>query len=154
MPLLTFAGSAIQLVPDGTLLLHLAIIVVMVVLLNATLLKPINRILEERESRAKGCVTEARAILAEISLKSLDYECQLRETRAAGYRVMEKERALLSHEREQKIGQVKAEVTRWTNEEKTQLGTDAEGAKASLQMDARATAQAISRQILRREMNG
>ncbi len=54
MSFLAFSDSAIQLVPDGTLLFHLALIVVMVVLLNVTLLKPINRILEERERRTKG----------------------------------------------------------------------------------------------------
>ena len=55
--------TAIQLVPDGTLLFHLVLIVVMVALLNATLLKPINRILEERDRRTKGRLSEAQSTL-------------------------------------------------------------------------------------------
>jgi len=43
---LGFAENSIQLVPDGTLLLHILIILVMVYVLNATLFKPINRILQ------------------------------------------------------------------------------------------------------------
>jgi F0F1-type ATP synthase membrane subunit b/b' len=88
-----------------------------------------------------------------MGLKSVEYERQLRETRAEGYKVMEKERAAISREREQKISQVKVDVTRWIDEEKTRLGTDAESAKASLEKDARAMAQVISRQILRREID-
>ena len=45
---LGFAENSIQLVPDGTLILHVLIIVLMVWILNATLYKPINRILEAR----------------------------------------------------------------------------------------------------------
>ena len=48
---LGFAENSIQLVPDGTLILHVIIILVMVFVLNATLYKPINRILEAREKR-------------------------------------------------------------------------------------------------------
>jgi F0F1-type ATP synthase membrane subunit b/b' len=52
MPLvLGFAENSIQLVPDGTLILHVIIILVMVYVLNATLYKPINKILESREKR-------------------------------------------------------------------------------------------------------
>lgn len=153
MLFLTFTGGAIQLVPDGTLLFHLALIVVMVALLNATLLKPINRILADRESRTKGRLSEAHGILADIGLKSGDYDRRLRETRAEGYKAIEKERAAQSREREEKLRLVKAEITRLVSEEKAQLDADSERAKGSLRADARETAQAISKQILKRETN-
>src|SRR5947209_1129969 len=57
---LGFAENSIQLVPDGTLLLHVLIILVMVYVLNATLFRPINRILEARDKRTRGRLTEAR----------------------------------------------------------------------------------------------
>ena len=60
---LGFAENSIQLVPDGTLILHVLIILVMVYVLNATLYKPINRILEAREKQTKGRLTEAQEIL-------------------------------------------------------------------------------------------
>ena len=41
--ILGFAEDSIQLVPDGTLVLHVIIILVMVYVLNATLFKPIKR---------------------------------------------------------------------------------------------------------------
>ena len=48
---LGLAENSIQLVPDGTLILHVLIILVMVYVLNATLFKPINQILAARERR-------------------------------------------------------------------------------------------------------
>ncbi len=65
MIFLAFAENSIQLVPDGTLFLHIAIILVMVFVLNHTLFKPINRILEERERRTRGRTGEAREICSE-----------------------------------------------------------------------------------------
>src|SRR5712691_10225874 len=81
---LGLAGGAIQLVPDGTLIIHLAVIVLMVALLNVTLLKPINRILQTRERRTKGRLTEAQDIMANVSAKMAEYEVRLREARAEG----------------------------------------------------------------------
>ncbi len=73
MRLLAFSGNAIQLVPDGTLLFHLALIFLMVSLLKRTLLQPVSRILEERERRTLGPVGEARSILASADEKLLEY---------------------------------------------------------------------------------
>ena len=71
---LGFAENSIQLVPDGTLLLHVLIILVMVYVLNATLFKPINAILEAREKRTRGSLTEAQEILGNGSEQLARYE--------------------------------------------------------------------------------
>ena len=66
MIFLAFAENSIQLVPDGTLFLHIAIILIMVFVLNRTLFKPINRILDERERRTRGRSGEAHDILQRV----------------------------------------------------------------------------------------
>lgn len=153
MLLLAFSGDAVQLVPDGTLLLHLAVIAVMVALLNATLLKPISRILENRERRTKGRLDEAQIITAEGSKKFLEYESSLRRARAEGYQLLEEERTAAARERDLRVGKLKAEVTASLQEQKEKLRLDAEQIKANLAKDARAMASQIVRQILRREVN-
>ena len=57
------AESSIQLVPDGTLLLHLLMVALMVAVLNRTLLKPINKILADRDKHILGRVDEAQEML-------------------------------------------------------------------------------------------
>ena len=152
MLLLALEGSAIQLVPDGTLLFHLAIIVVMVGVMNVTLLKPINRILEERDKRTEGRFSEVRAILAGISKKLLEYERRMREARAAGYVLLEQERAVVSRERDLRITAVKGELAHWQHEQKEKLRLETEEIKATLARDAQEMALAIGRQILHRDV--
>ena len=152
MLLLALEGSAIQLVPDGTLLVHLAIIVIMVGVLNVSLLKPINRILEERDKRTEGRFSEVRAVLANISKKLQQYERRMREARAAGYVLLEQERAVVSRERERRLAAVKGELAHWQREQKERLRLETEEIKARLEGDAQGMALEIGRQILHRDV--
>lgn len=146
---LALAENSIQLVPDGTLLFHLAVIVMMVALLNATLLKPINRILEERDRRTKGRLSEANQILLMVDEKLRNYESQLREARAAGYAAMEQERAILSKERERKLAEVKSEAGALVAREKDRIKAEAAEVRNALGTTAQERAREISAQILR-----
>ena len=150
--LLALAGSSIQLVPDGTLLLHLVFVVVMVGLVNVTLLRPISRILEERERRTGGRFTEAESILVSVRGKLREYETRMREARATGYVLLEEERTAASRERERKVAEVKEGVIRWLNEEKRALQIDEEEVRASLEKEARSRALEIGGQILGRRI--
>ncbi len=151
--LLALAEGSIQLVPDGTLLFHLALIVVMVALLNATLLKPINRILEERERLTRGRFSEARQTLVSVDEKSLEYERRLREARAEGYALMERERVAVSEERQRKLSEVKSEIARLLSTEKEKLKVEGEQVRSKLAVDARSIALEIGQQILGRPVS-
>jgi F-type H+-transporting ATPase subunit b len=146
---LALAENSIQLVPDGTLLFHLAVIVMMVALLNATLLKPINRILEERDRRTKGRLNEANQTLLMADEKLRNYESQLREARAAGYAAMEQERAILSKERERRLAEVKTEAGALVAREKDRIRAEAAEVRNALGTTAQERAREISAQILR-----
>jgi len=127
----------------------LVLIVLMVALLNATLLKPINRILEERDRRTRGRLTEAARTLQAVDEKMRSYEAQLREARAAGYAAMERERASLSKEHEHKIGEVKSEIGGLVSREKEKMKAEAGEVRSALSITARERAREISEQILR-----
>jgi len=126
----------------------------MVALLNATLLKPINRILEERERLTKGRLSEAQGTLLIVHEKLLEYERRLREARAEGYALMERERALISEERNRKLAQVKSEIARVLSEERETLKMETAQVRGKLTVDARSIALEIGRQILRRPIDG
>lgn len=109
MTILAFAES-IQLVPDGTIVLHIAIIITMVFVLNRLLFKPINNILEEREHRTRGRSDEARETIRRVEESLVSYENSLRKARAEGYRLLEQKQAEAFGERQQKISLVRQEV--------------------------------------------
>jgi F-type H+-transporting ATPase subunit b len=147
-------AEGIQLVPDGTLFFHLALIIVMVALLNATLLKPINRILEERDRLTKGRLSEAQQALLTVNEKLRSYERRLREARAEGYALLERERAVVSEERQRKLTEVKSEMAHLLLAEREKLKTEGEQVRNKLAVDARGIALEIGRQILGRPVSG
>jgi F-type H+-transporting ATPase subunit b len=153
MILLGFAENPV-LVPDGTIILHIIIILVMVYILNATLFKPINRILEERERRTRGRSGEAKSIIQQVEEKLSSYERALREARSEGYRLMEQERAEAMHERQIKVDAVRDEVSRLVEEEKNVVHIQVEEARTMLIRDAGAIATEISSHILHRPVSG
>lgn len=151
---LAFAGPTIQLVPDGTLIFHLVLIIVMVAVLNATLLKPINRILEERDRRTKGRLTEAQMAMAKASEELREYERRLREARSEGYALVERERGNLASERERKLSEVKLKVNQDLARQRESIREEAERAKVALAKDAQNLAIDISSHILGRPVQG
>ena len=144
------AEASIQLVPDGTLLLHLLLVVVMVVVLNRTLLKPINHILSERERQVTGRLREAEALTAESEEKVKNYNNTLREARTAGYKLLEKERTEGLKEKEQKIRQYRDELSRQVDSQLEQTRKQEQAVKGELEAQAATIGSLISSQILRR----
>jgi F-type H+-transporting ATPase subunit b len=153
MIILGLAGDSIQLVPDGTVFLHIAIIVLMIYVLNATLFRPVNRVLAERERRTRGGTGEAQDILQRVANSMNRYERTLRDARTEGYRLLEQERANALLERQNQLSSLRAEIEASTEEQKQLLRTQSEEARASLEEIARRSASDISRQILNRSSN-
>lgn len=144
------AEASIQLVPDGTLLLHLVLIFVMVFVLNQTLLKPINRILAERDKQIGGRLSEAQRLSAEAEEKMRKYQSALREARADGYRLLEKERATALKEKEDKVRQHREDLSRMVAQEREAIQKQQEKVRAELEAQADSMGVLISSQILRR----
>lgn len=151
---LGLAENSIQLVPDGTLFFHIALILLMIFFLNKTLFKPINRILDERERRIKGGLSEARKVLHDVEESIARYERSLREARAEGYRLLEQERAEAMRERQLKLNEVREEIGRLVEEQKEAIRAQSEEARATLEKDARRMAAEISSHILHRPVGG
>jgi F-type H+-transporting ATPase subunit b len=142
--------ASIQLVPDGTLLLHLFLVVVMVFVVNRTLLGPINRILAEREKQIAGQLKEAEALAAETQEKLNKYNDALREARADGYKLLEKERAQGLKEREEKLRKYRDEMSKEVAAQIETTRRQEQAAKGELEAQAATIGNLISSQILRR----
>ena len=147
------AENSIQLVPDGTLLINVLVVVLMIAVLNRTLYRPINRILREREQRTKGRLTEAQKALKETENNLARYERTLREARGAGYRLVEAERASAIGLREESLTQLKDEMRSFVSQQKAEIGVQTREARASLGQEAQTTAARIGSQILARSIS-
>jgi F-type H+-transporting ATPase subunit b len=150
---LGFAENSIQLVPDGTLILHVIIILVMVYVLNATLYKPINQILESREKRTRGRLSEAQEVMKAVSEKIAEYERSLRQARSEAYALAESQRAEAMKERQQIVNEMREELARTIAQEKEAIQQQAAAARVSLEADARDIAREIGSRVLSRPIS-
>jgi len=144
------AETSIQLVPDGTLLLHLLMVAVMVAVLNLTLLKPINKILEDRDKYILGKVDEAKTILQTSEQKIDEYHEALHEARTEGYQLIEKVRTQAVKEKDERVRTFREQTSR-----EITAGIDAtrlqeQMVKKELESQAEALGSMITAQILER----
>jgi F0F1-type ATP synthase membrane subunit b/b' len=144
------AETSIQLVPDGTLLLHLLMVAVMVFILNRTLLKPINEILSEREKQISGRLKEAEALTAEAEDKLKQHNAALREARAEGYRLLEKERAAAIKDKDEKVRQYREQMSKTVAAQLATTRQQEQKVREELESQAAVVGDMISAQILRR----
>lgn len=142
--------TSIQLVPDGTLLLHLLMVALMVFILNRTLLKPINQILAEREKQITGHRAEADRLAAETEEKLRKYNEALHDARVDGYRLLEKERTEGLKHREERLRQYRNELSKEVASQVGATRQQEEAAKQELETQAASMSDLISSQILRR----
>jgi F-type H+-transporting ATPase subunit b len=148
MVLLAFAES-IQLFPDGTLFIHIALILIMIWVLNRTFFRPINRVIEAREKHKGGHGTEAEAILSDVSEKQAMYNRELLAARSEGYELIEKERAAAISSRQARIAAAKDETAALLDSEKAQVQNQAAEARSIIAREAEEMAEKISSNILK-----
>jgi F-type H+-transporting ATPase subunit b len=142
--------AQIQLVPDGTLLLHLLMVVVMVFIVNRTLLKPINQILAEREKQIAGRLQEAEALAAETEQKRQKFNEALHAARVDGYKLLEKERADGLKEKDEKVRLYREQASREVAAQLDNIKRQEQSVKQELETQAASISSLISAQVLRR----
>lgn len=147
MVLLAFAES-IQLFPDGTLFLHIALILIMIWVLNRTFFKPINAILASRERHKGGRSSEAAEILDEVSRKQKEYEKTMLATRNESYEMIEAERMAAVDARQAVISEARAEAANRVANEKAEIKERVAEAKVEIALEANKMADKITANIL------
>lgn len=148
MYLLAFADT-IQLFPDGTLFIHVALILAMIWVLNRTLYRPINKVLESREKNKGGHSSEAVGLLNDVEKKEARYSREMLETRSKGYELIEKEQKKAIASCEQKLAEAKAANAEKFEKGKADLETQAAEAKAAIGTEAERNADRIAANILK-----
>jgi F-type H+-transporting ATPase subunit b len=152
--LVALAENSIQLVPDGTLVVHILMIWIMVAILDRTLFKPVNKVLAEREEKTKGRHSETEGVLARVNQRLHEYEGQLREARTEGYREMEELKSESVRERDQKIQKLKDEMGNWLVAQKAELNQQSNAVRDRLTSESSEIGAQIASRILGRPMDG
>jgi F-type H+-transporting ATPase subunit b len=152
-PILGLALAESVLSIDGSFLFIFFSIFLLIYVLNRTLFKPINQVLDERERLGTGRIGEARRMMGEYEERLKGYESRLREARGEAYQRLETHRREATLDRQRMIAEVKAETTARIDAARHEIAEQASGAKKNLEKEARAMAATISSQILRRSVS-
>jgi F0F1-type ATP synthase membrane subunit b/b' len=147
MSLLAFAG--IQLFPDGTLFIHIALILIMIWVLNRTFFRPINRVLASRDKNKFGPGGEAEKILNDALEKEAKLNREMLSARSEGYELIEKQRADAVEERVRLIAAAKAETAAKFAAEKQALAQQAAAGRSTIAAEAESIADRIAGSILK-----
>lgn len=145
---LVLAEGSIQLVPDGSIVLHIILVLIMVVVLNRTLFKPVNSLLAARERIGLGSISEARKIQERIERELFGYESSLRGARAEGYRLAEDQRVQELRARRERLDLASSEMGKLVEAEKQAIQQNAIQIQQVLAAKSVEMASAISNQIL------
>ncbi|CAN5595158.1 hypothetical protein BH18ACI1_BH18ACI1_15660 [soil metagenome] len=143
------AFQEVRLVPEGTMFIHIALILLMIWVLNRTFFRPINRLLQARERNKGGRSSEAQDILKQVEEKQSRYNEAMLRARSEGYQLIEAERSAAVNQRQEKISTIKEEAAQKVAQEKQELDRQAEEARAVIAVEAEQMAEKISSNILK-----
>ncbi len=148
MFLFAFAET-VQLLPDGSLFIHIGMILLMIYILNRTFFRPINRVIEARVKNKGGRFTEAEEILNKVNKKQTAYEADLLKARSESYEMIEKERSEAMRKRQAEIEEVKAETSAVFEQNKEEIINQTDEARTAIKSQADELADRISANILK-----
>ena len=148
MVLLAFAESSIQLFPDATILLHIAMILLMIYVLNRTFFRPINAVLESREKQKGGRGGEAAEILDDVARKQKEYEASMLAARNESYELIDRERSAAVDSYQKAVADAKAEAGKRLADEKESIRNQVHEAKVAIALEANKIADKIAANIL------
>lgn len=149
MVLLALAESSIQLFPDGTLFVHIALILLMIWVLNRTFFRPINNVIASREKFKGGRNVEADEILGTVSEKQSRYTAEMLEARTKGYQIVENERTQAIEAKTGIVESARVETAQTFEAEREALTAQTEAARAAVAREAEVMADRISANILK-----
>ena len=147
--MILLAFQQVSLVPDGTIFIHIALILIMIWVLNRTLFRPVNRIIASRESQTGGRWNEAQEILRSVSEKQAHYEEAMRQARGEGYELVENERANAIAEKQSKVAATKEETEQLFVRQTNELNSQTVAARGAIAADAAKLAERIAANILK-----
>jgi F-type H+-transporting ATPase subunit b len=152
---LAFAeGGGNIISPDGSLVLVLILFIIFVFVLNRILLRPVGRVLDERQTRPYGAANDARAARRRYEAKLAEYETTIRQARAEGYRRSEQERAGALEERRKLIEAAKQNTNEQITHARSEIAQQVAQARTALASESRQIADRISRTVLGRTVGG
>ena len=139
------------MLPDLSVLWVIGFVLVLSVLLDRLLLRPVTRIMKAREDAIGSARELAETSRARAQAAMDEFDAKTRAARAEVYRQMEENRRAALATRADLVAATRREVERSMGEAAERLGTQAAAARAQLERDADVLAGSIVERVLGRK---
>jgi F-type H+-transporting ATPase subunit b len=145
------SGGGISVLPDASVLIQIINFILLVLLLNIVMFKPIRNIIIKRKERIDGFSNDIETLIGSVKEKEKAFEQKIKEARAKGLK--EKEAMIAEAESEER--RILAEINKKAGSDieaiKQKIKKDAEAVRKSLKDEINNFAASISKKILGRE---
>jgi F-type H+-transporting ATPase subunit b len=138
-------------IPDLYLVWVVVFVLVLSVVLDRLLLRPITRVMQERESAIRSARDVAETSRARAQAAADEFEARTRAARAEVYRQMEANRQAALATRAETLAATRQQVERSMEEAADRLDAQTAAARAQLERDADALATTIVERVLGRK---
>lgn len=139
------------MLPDLSVVWVIFFVLLLTVLLDRLLFKPVLRVVEERGRTIASAKELAERSASEARLAVAGFEQKTAAARSELYRQMDEMRRIAASERAEALTRTRAEVEAETTSASQQLAADAKEAKGRLEADAETLGAAIAERILGRQ---
>lgn len=139
------------MLPDLSVLWVIFFLLVLTIVLDRLLFRPIQRVMHQREEAARSARELAERSAREAAAATAEFEKKTSAARAEVYRQMDEVRRTALEARAQILAQTRAEADQQVAAASAQLAADAEDAKRRLSVEAEALGSAAAERILGRK---
>ena len=137
---------------DWTLFLQFANFMILLVVLNALLYKPLRNALAARKSAIDGDLAKARSLDEGVQAQVAEYEAKLQEARQKGSQERQALRQAALAEEARLLGAANEKASQRLQSLKEQVATEAEAARQGLRGETETLARQIAGKVLGREL--
>lgn len=137
---------------DWTLFLQFANFMLLLLVLNALLYKPLRAVLAARKATIDGDLAKARALDEEIQAQVAEYEAKLQEARQRGSQERMALRQAALAEEAKMLGAANEKASQRLQSLKEQVAGEAETARQGLRSETEALARQVAGKVLGRSL--
>jgi len=141
------------LIPDFSVLWVIAFVLLLSVLLDRLLMRPITHVMSAREGAIQSARELAESSRAKAQAAADELEARTRAARSDVYRQMEDKRRAALDRRTALVAETRQQVERTMSEATAQVGAQATTARAQLERDADTLAGSIVERVLGRKVS-
>jgi len=137
--------------PDLSVIFVLFAVILLAVVLDRVLFKPLLRVMRERADAVSSAISLAESATAKAQSATAEFDAKVTAARADLYKQMDERRKAAEGYRTELMAKTKTEVDAQLADAKAQLQAQADSARATLDKDAEALGQQIAAKVLGRD---